>query len=148
PEPRYGECGPGDVTPTTQMWHGRADQAEAALAQFHKGDEPPTDATVADTPATFIWRWNRATPQERHDLAARVLDAGKRSVACFIGDHDKQIANLRQRVDQAEGALQRVRTELDALGGETGYLSHVARTGHTQATDRIRAALDDADTPQ
>lgn len=46
-----------------------ADELEAELAALHQGEEPYDDESMVPTPAQWIWRWNRATPEERLFIA-------------------------------------------------------------------------------
>lgn len=88
----------------------RAHQAEAEVARLRAGEEPVTDPAVC-TPGQWIWQWNRAAPEERLKVAARIQDAMDRSAACFVGDHDArleaqrdEIARLRREVEEQTGA--------------------------------------------
>ncbi|ONK09481.1 hypothetical protein [Streptomyces sp. MP131-18] len=105
---------------------------------------------IAPTPAAGL-RDRIETALDDFD-AARATDA----VLAAIGPELTAIAEAaaaavedqRARADRAEAQLRAVRAELDALDSEAPYLSPVARTAHTQATDRIRAELDATNTPK
>ncbi|MEE4540967.1 hypothetical protein V2S66_03165 [Streptomyces sp. V4-01] len=43
------------------------------LAALHEGEQPYTDESTMPTPAQWIWRWNRCTPEQRLDAAAHVI---------------------------------------------------------------------------
>lgn len=79
----------------------RAEQA-ADLKRLQAGEEPVTDPVLIPTPGQWIWHWNRATPEERLDRAAQIMNAFDRSNGCFMGDHDK-------RIEYAEAAVGCVR---------------------------------------
>lgn len=81
------------------------DTTEAALTALHQGEEPHLDEYTEPTPAQWIWHWNRATPEQRLDAAARALAAFTAESACFLGNH-KAEAEYRQA---AQATLARVR---------------------------------------
>jgi hypothetical protein len=49
---------------------------EEQLAALHQGEEPYEDEASIPTPAQWIWRWNRCTPEQRLDAAAHVIGMG------------------------------------------------------------------------
>lgn len=63
---------------------------EQELAALHQGEEPPAEHAVSATAGQWLWRWNRATPEERLAAAAAVLadtDAlGRVRAAAHIAD--------------------------------------------------------------
>lgn len=67
----------------------------AEIAQLHEGEDPYTDERLVPTPAQWIWRWNRATPARRLKVAAQVMEAWDRSLACVMEDHHGAIEELR-----------------------------------------------------
>lgn len=82
----------------------RAEQAEAKLAALHEGEAPYEDEAAVPTPAQWIWWWNRATPAERLQLAAQVLNESARldSVRRIVSFYDSgpALANrLRAALD-------------------------------------------------
>lgn len=66
------------LTAQLKIATARAELAEAQLAALHEGEEPYEDENTAPTPAQWIWRWNRATAQERMEAAALMIDRGER----------------------------------------------------------------------
>lgn len=69
--------------------------AETALALLHKGEEEPTTPRLSGpTPAEWLWHWNRATPAQRLEQAAQIIDAGMRAGTCFQMAHEKTIQRL------------------------------------------------------
>ncbi|MEV4424021.1 hypothetical protein AB0K23_01330 [Streptomyces sp. NPDC049602] len=91
----------------------RAERAEAALTALHHGEEPHTDDRTIPTPAQWIWRWNRATPEQRLEVAADILSNSERTYHCVLEDHPAQIERLRQRAEEAEAALDAVQGDRD-----------------------------------
>jgi hypothetical protein len=94
------------------------DNARAALALLHEGEEPRLDDRVVASPAQWIWLWNRATPADRLAVATQI----------------QETAALADAADTAEAAIRRVR-------------SLATRWENALAPDRryaeaIRAALD------
>ncbi|MEU5772719.1 hypothetical protein ABZ819_05360 [Streptomyces venezuelae] len=79
------------------------DTQAAELERLHAGEEPVTDEHVIPTPAQWIWKWNRATPEKRLDMAAQIFDAMPRANNCFMGDHEAQIARLREELARLRG---------------------------------------------
>jgi len=80
-----------------QIVHQR-DQARAELAQLHEGEEPHLDEHTVATPAQWIWHWNRATPDRRLEVITEIQGMQDRADRCFMGFHEGQIADLRQRL--------------------------------------------------
>lgn len=111
-------CGRGDLAPTAEAYEQqrqRAEQAEAELARLRAGEEDGYDPLAEPTPGQWIARFNRATPQERHDAAKFALDNAARAGRCFMMAHEKRLEEDRHarvavaRVEQAEAAVARVR---------------------------------------
>ncbi|QQM45221.1 hypothetical protein [Streptomyces liliifuscus] len=75
------------------------------LAQFFEGEEPYTDERVIPTPAQWIWKWNRATPARRLQIAEAVLGAWDVNQKCLLDDHLGAIEELHE----ARAAIYRVR---------------------------------------
>ncbi|MEW2567674.1 hypothetical protein [Streptomyces sp. NPDC047070] len=98
-------------------------RAEAALARLHEGEEPVTDPAVQYTPGQFIWQWNRATPAERLDVAARWADNASRASTCFETGHERRLEEGRQ----AWAALHRAR-EVAAEMDRHEEMGHWVRT--------------------
>ncbi|WP_327377978.1 hypothetical protein OG393_30870 [Streptomyces sp. NBC_01216] len=119
-------------------WHSakdRARKAHTALAALHEGEQPRDDERIVPTPGQWIWQWNRATPEQRLEFAARLISGSERADRCVLEHHPAQIEQLKDRAAQAEAAIDRVRT----------YAADLDRAGWTQAAiaRRIRAALDE-----
>jgi hypothetical protein len=78
--------------------------AEAALTAIHEGEEPYEDKRVVPTPGQWIWRWNRATAEERLQRAEQViadytrLDRA-RQVLVFHGDRPGWQQAVRAALD-------------------------------------------------
>lgn len=101
---------------------------DVQLAQFFEGEEPYTDTSRIPTPAQWIWKWNRATPAQRLQIAEAVLRTSDADQKCFLEDHHAAVDELREaRV--AIARIQQLATEL------------AATTGGSQTARRIRAAL-------
>ena len=131
------------VQPRLDAAHRRAEQAEAALARLHEGEEPHPDEYAEATPAQWIWRWNRATPERRLEVAASVIEKSGRADRCFLMNHEKRLADAQAAPD----AARRVRSECDAIEAESYGQHGDHHDGHREAVARIRAALDGTDTP-
>ncbi|MGW5633931.1 hypothetical protein [Streptomyces sp. NPDC003832] len=98
------------------------------LAQFFEGEEPYTDPRLVPTPAQWIWKWNRATPSRRLQIAEAVLQAWDADQKCFLEDHHAAVDELRE----ARITI----TRIQHLAGELA-----ATTDGTETALRIRAAL-------
>ncbi|MFF5445449.1 hypothetical protein [Streptomyces sp. NPDC012888] len=125
-------CGRGDVAPTADAYEQqrqRAEQAEVALALLHAGEEPHLDEHTVPTPAQWIWRWNRATPEQRLEVTERIIAEAERASTCLLMAHEK-------RLPDAEAALARVRAlATDAMthhaAGSNDYEIGVHDFAHT-----------------
>ncbi|MEU8920367.1 hypothetical protein AB0D10_05425 [Kitasatospora sp. NPDC048545] len=113
----------------------RAEQAEAALAALHEGEEPYEDERLVPTPAEWIWKWNRATPAERLLRAQRIL-VHRSQVSRCVWEHSE----LLDRAEQAEARIAAVRALADELERQEAYGG--LADGYQDAADRIRAALE------
>jgi hypothetical protein len=132
----------------------RAEQAEAALAVLHQGEEPHLDERIAPTPAQWIWRWNRATLAERLDVAGRVIHGGTTADRCFLENHPARLADLQQRYDDEHATAvtraqetDRVRRQLAAAEARIAAVRSTVQGwrhlgGIQWAIDRILADLD------
>lgn len=69
---------------TTGGLQSRVQQLGTQLAAFHDGEEPYDDDRIVPTPGQWIWRWNRATPQQRLEIAAYVRAAIDTATHCRI----------------------------------------------------------------
>jgi hypothetical protein len=80
------------------------DEARTALALLHQGEEPYEDECIVPTPGQWIWRWNRATAEERLQRAEQViadytrLDRA-RQVLVFHGDRPGWQQAVRAALD-------------------------------------------------
>jgi DNA repair exonuclease SbcCD ATPase subunit len=86
----------------------RAEQAEAALAALHEGEEPHEDERTVPTPAQWIWWWNRATPAERLDRAGRVLADVDHVYQCFLLKWEERAREAEARVRELQARLDEV----------------------------------------
>lgn len=94
--------------------------AKTELAALHQGEELYDDDLYAPTPGQWIWRWNRATPEERLEIATNRLDLLERLHRCVNGMHEQRIAEYdehrqaaRIRAEKAEAtkaAVERINT--------------------------------------
>lgn len=114
----------------------RADQAEATLAALRHGEEQPADEYLHPTPAQWLWRWNRATPEQRLDTVGRILSAFETSSRCFIEAHASRAEDGRTAM-AAVGRVRALADELDATEAHGGLAD-----GYWEAARRIRAALE------
>lgn len=97
------------------------------LAALHDGEEKPPDERLNPTPAQWLWRWNRATPKQRLDMAGSILQAFDESSRCFMEAHAMRVADGRED----RSALGRVRAEL----------SRQALNAHTPETRRVLESI-------
>ncbi|MEV7584410.1 hypothetical protein [Streptomyces erythrochromogenes] len=74
----------------------RAEQAGAELAAFHEGEEPQPDWRATSTPAQWIWLWNRATLEQRLDVAARFAANGATAQECVLMNHRATVEEVRR----------------------------------------------------
>lgn len=68
------------------------DEARAALAALHEGEEPDSDPLAEPTPAQWLWRWNRATPEQRLEVAAVFMANAARAEHCMFMRHEARLA--------------------------------------------------------
>lgn len=117
------------------------DQAQAALAALHEGEEPHGGEYTVPTPAQWIWHWNRATPAKRLEVAADLMSASERAHRCLMGNHENQLGELRERNAKL---LQTVHERDMALLGWQEQLrkSRSMTAAHWAAIERVRKALD------
>jgi hypothetical protein len=88
----------------------------AEVARLRAGEEPGDELADVATPGQWIWWWNRATAEQRLDVAASVLRDQRTASACFLEHH-------RWRIDQAQtlkGAMARVEAVVADMEGITG----------------------------
>lgn len=109
------------TTPDTELWpggpktpgftlscHEIADVALTELAaeltqlgQLLAGEAPHEHEYTQTTPAQWIWRWNRATVEQRLQVAGAIQRDSDTARNCIMGDH----ASLRERNSQLRHAL-------------------------------------------
>lgn len=117
------------------FWEALTPSPAAELALLHEGEEPYTEEAVIPTPAQWIWKWNRATPERRLQKAEAVLHAAEASTRCLLNDHQSAIEELHA-AHQTFAALHRLAAELEDAESVGG-----ARDANQEAARRIRAAL-------
>jgi hypothetical protein len=66
------------------------------LAQFYEGEEPYTTEGVVPTPAQWIWKWNRATPARRLEVAENAIRAQAAEQQCLLSDHAGAVVELQE----------------------------------------------------
>ncbi|WKV74744.1 hypothetical protein AW27_026425 [Streptomyces sp. PCS3-D2] len=96
--------------------YARAEQAEAALAAFHEGEEPQPDWRATSTPAQWIWLWNRATLEQRLDVAARFMANGATAEECVLMNHRATVEEARRM----RAAIARVRNRCQSVRDRVG----------------------------
>lgn len=119
-----------------ELWE-RAEQAEAAPAALHEGEEPPADEGFPVTPAEWIWCWNRAIPELRLDMAGRILWAFETADVCFVMDHKRE-APRRKAAEAANAGVRALADEWTRVGRDPN-----ACIDMSDAADALRAALDE-----
>lgn len=70
--------------------------AKAELAALHEGEEPYEDERLAASPAQWIWRWNRATPARRLEVAEQMRSLSDAVDRCTFGLHTARLAELHE----------------------------------------------------
>lgn len=127
--------------------------AEAEVDRLRAGEEPGWDPLVAPTPGQWIARFNRASAEERLDVAKRVIDYTATAGECFEMNHVRRL----EEDQQAQVVLARVRELRDTwllttlepgqvrrlLDGITRALDGPGRDGI--ACDAYRPPADPAD---
>ncbi|MFD1656955.1 hypothetical protein ACFSL4_01570 [Streptomyces caeni] len=117
-----GESGPGEEQPAPVDWEAIARQRERELKtvgearhraeverdQLRAGEEPGWDP-LTPTPGQWIARWNRASAEERLDVAKRVIENAAKASECFLMNHEKRLDEDRK----VWVALTQVRDEVD-----------------------------------
>lgn len=88
--------------------------AEEELATLHEGEEPCTDPAVQPSPGQLLYQLNRATPQQRHEWAARSLANSDAAVRCFEGHHEAHVAEVRGMRQKQDAAATILRLWFDA----------------------------------
>lgn len=101
--------------PASAGHHAPDCSATVELARLHEGEERYVDEAVVQTPAQWIWCWNRATPEERLKGAARILERGDRASRCVELGHERELALLQ--ADRAAVARTRAQLEEYAANG-------------------------------
>lgn len=83
--------------PTLEQVTAERDEARAALAALHEGEEPDGDPLAEPTPAQWIWRWNRATPELRLRAAADFMANSAQAGHCRFMRHDARLAEYNAK---------------------------------------------------
>ncbi|MFM9636001.1 hypothetical protein [Streptomyces turgidiscabies] len=99
------EYGPGYTPDEAARTFWDALQHLTPAAQLYEGEEPYTTEGVVPTPAQWIWKWNRATPARRLQVAEAAIRAQGAEQNCIFGDHAAAMEELRE----ARLAIQNVR---------------------------------------
>jgi hypothetical protein len=73
-------------------------RVEIARLRAGEADTLP-EPGVWPTPAQWIRMWNEATPEQRLQMAARVIADAQQAERCFLANHEWQIEQLRQQVE-------------------------------------------------
>ncbi|MCX5587579.1 hypothetical protein [Streptomyces erythrochromogenes] len=80
------------VAQITAPIEAERDAALAALAALHEGEEPDSDPLAEPTPAQWLWRWNRATPEQRLEAAATFMANVAQAKRCRFMHHEARLA--------------------------------------------------------
>jgi hypothetical protein len=88
---------------------------EAQLAALRAGEEPYEDERIVPTPGQWIWRWNRATPEQRLQVAEKAIADADHFYQCFMSawpdrarEAEAQLAAARARIAELERHAGRV----------------------------------------
>lgn len=136
----------------------RAQRAQTELTRLRAGEEPGWDPLVVPTPGQWIARFNRASAEERLDVAKRVIGYTARAGECFEMNHARRLEEDRE----AQVAMARVRDVIAVMEKYTGtrhyaLLLHAALGGQVPEsgavagqplTETQAAAVRDADLPR
>lgn len=76
------------------------DALAAEVERLRAGEEPVTDERIAPNPGQWIWKWNRATPEKRLNMAAQILSGMTRASDCFTQNHEARLADLSIEVER------------------------------------------------
>jgi hypothetical protein len=105
--------------------------AETELERLGAGEEPGWDPLIVPTPGQWIWKWNRATAEERHDAAKRILDNEDRAGRCFEQAHEGRVHDGRH-AEMALIEVQNVVADMEATTGArtwAGWLRDAMKRG-------------------
>lgn len=94
-----------DLAEMVVALHQLEEAARTELAHLREGEEPAANPAFMPTPAQWIWKWNRATPEKRLQVAEAVMRDGATASDCRINGHTERIHDGRH----AEMALNEVR---------------------------------------
>ncbi|MGW0821805.1 hypothetical protein [Streptomyces sp. NPDC002845] len=70
----------------------RTAEAEAELARLRAGEEPVTDPYIEHTPGQWLYTWNRLTPEQRLEHAARIMRDCVDASQCFMENHRRRLS--------------------------------------------------------
>lgn len=88
----------------------RAERAEAEVARLRAGEsDQPAAEGARPTPAEWIYRWNRATAEERLAMVGTILTAIEAAERCFLMDHE----GLHQELEAARRRNQKMAIQVD-----------------------------------
>jgi hypothetical protein len=145
---------PAQATTPTRVDDSGTELAAAEVARLRAGEELGGDyPSPDDTPGQWIWWWNRATAEQRLDVAATVLSNHKAASQCFLENHRSRIARAQKELGEltwVEGELEAAQAALERVGtvapdlefAATGIgLAEPAREAMRDAARRIRTAL-------
>lgn len=91
------------VKPTRDELIEQLAAVRAELDALHQGEETYRDEATVPTPAQWIWRWTRLTPEKRLEVAAHLEETRSRAGRCFFENHDATIAELRSQLSARTG---------------------------------------------
>lgn len=100
--------------------------------------EPGAENAYPSTPGEFAARWNSWSDERRAGWLTTRISADERSMRCFVGDHDGEIAVLRRELDRLTSAFaldaqhldrQRTFSQMTFGPGErlAGVLDHIRK---------------------
>jgi hypothetical protein len=83
-------------------------RARNQLAALHQGELPPdADEAVALTPAQWLWRWNRATPEQRLERIAQIQEEAEAARRCHLMQHEREIQERQAEILRLQRHMER-----------------------------------------